>query len=108
MSHFPSDRPKLLGEPTARAARRAQLDEPHIAPLTQFVERLRSRVPGQATSVPYFDPWDGGISAEVLYLLEAPGAKVVTSEFVSRNNPDERRRISLNSTLQPGFLGGRR
>lgn len=39
--------------------------------------------------IPYFDPWDGGINAKVLYLLEAPGPKAVCSGFVSRNNPDE-------------------
>jgi uracil-DNA glycosylase len=39
--------------------------------------------------VPDFDPWDGGIEAEVLYLLEAPGPKATVSGFISRNNPDE-------------------
>jgi uracil-DNA glycosylase len=39
--------------------------------------------------IPDFDPWDGGVRAEVLYLLEAPGANAVKSGFISRNNPDE-------------------
>jgi uracil-DNA glycosylase len=39
--------------------------------------------------VPDFDPCDGGVEAECLFLLEAPGPKAVTSGFVSRNNPDE-------------------
>jgi len=85
---LPIDRPKLLGDLEARADRRRELYEPHVAPLTRFVESLRVQV-GPEAAIPYFDPWDGGVSAEVLFLLEAPGAKAVTSEFVSRNNPDE-------------------
>jgi uracil-DNA glycosylase len=83
-----TDRPKLLADPMARAARSKQLHEPHIAPLTAFVETLRTRV-GPDVSIPNFDPWDGGIDAEILYLLEAPGPKAVFSGFVSRNNRDE-------------------
>ena len=82
------DRPKLLGDPAAKAARTAQLREPHIAPLTEFVERLRLEA-GVGAEIPNFDPWDAGVSAEILFLLEAPGAKAVASGFISRNNPDE-------------------
>ena len=89
MTHSHDDRPKLLRDPTARVARQAQLNRPHVAPLTQFVDGLRLRMRGQVAGIPYFDPWDGGVDAEVLYLLEAPGAKAVASEFISRNNPDE-------------------
>jgi hypothetical protein len=89
MSTQPStDRPKLLAAPGACAARSKQLHEPHIAPLTVFVETLRAQV-GAHVSIPNFDPWDGGIDAEILYLLEAPGPKAVLTGFVSRNNPDE-------------------
>jgi uracil-DNA glycosylase len=83
-----ADRPKLLANPAARGARITQLHEPHIAPLTAFVETLRAQV-GPDVSIPNFDPWDGGIDAEILYLLEAPGPQAVLSGFVSRNNPDE-------------------
>src|SRR5207249_10123721 len=69
--------------------------------------------------IPYFDPWDGGTAAEVLYLLEAPGAKAVLSGFISRNNPDEtaknffqlneQARIPRNRTITwnivPWYLG---
>jgi hypothetical protein len=82
------DVPKLLGDPTARTARQAELYEPHIAPLTEFVEKLRAEV-GAHGSIPNFDPWDGGIDAEILFLLEAPGARALFSGFISRNNPDE-------------------
>ena len=89
MSDHPfTDRPRLLGDPQARTARRAQLHQPHITPLTAFVEALRDET-GQGANIAYFDPWDGGVDAEVLYLLEAPGPQAVVFGFISRNNPDE-------------------
>jgi uracil-DNA glycosylase len=84
----PSDIPKFLSDPAARAARHAQLMEPHVAPLTVYVAELRDEA-GPGAAIPDFDPWDGGVTAELLYLLEAPGAKAVLSGFISRNNPDE-------------------
>lgn len=81
------DKPKLLADTAARNARRLQLGEPHIASLADFVQRLRYEHPGR--DVPDFDPWDGGVGAEILYLLEAPGPRAVQSGFVSRDNPDE-------------------
>ncbi|TAG08398.1 MAG: uracil-DNA glycosylase [Verrucomicrobia bacterium] len=82
------DRPKLLKDPQERANRIAQLQDLHVAPLTQFVAQLREEV-GDEAGIPEFDPWDGGIAAEILFLLEAPGAKAVKSGFISRNNNDE-------------------
>ena len=82
------DKAQSLGSLEARAARQAELGDPHIAPLTAFVDRLRAEM-GSDYQIPYFDPWDGGTAAEVLFLLEAPGAKAVASGFISRNNPDE-------------------
>ena len=78
----------MLGDPTLREARRSELVRPHVQPLTRFVKNLRAEVGGQF-AVPDFDPWDGGINAELLFLLEAPGPKARESGFVSRNNPDE-------------------
>ena len=76
-----------LGSSEAKAYRLNQLSLPHIAPLTDFVEDLRLRC-GSEYSIPYFDPSDGGTSARVLFLLEAPGPKAVNSSFISRDNPD--------------------
>jgi uracil-DNA glycosylase len=83
-----SDMPKLLSDPAARAARHAELIKPHVAQLTEYVTALRKRA-RLTTEIPFFDPWDGGVRAELLYLLEAPGSKAVLSGFISRNNPDE-------------------
>lgn len=108
----------MLGKPEARVARRGLLREPHIAPLTEFVEALRAKRKS-GCDIPYFDPWDGGVVAEVLFLLEAPGSKAVQSGFVSRNNPDEtaknffelneKARIPRNRTIMwnivPWYIG---
>jgi len=59
----------------------------HMAPLTNYVEEIREFV-GTDAHVPYFDPLDGGTRARVLFILEAPGPKAVTSGFISTNNPD--------------------
>jgi uracil-DNA glycosylase len=84
------DRPKMLGDSSACAERLGELYRPHIARLTQFVEDLRRANPSiPARYIPYFDPWDGGVEAQILFLQEAPGPKAVASGFVSRNNPDE-------------------
>ena len=82
------DAPKSLADASTRLQRMHRLSDPHIAPLTAFVETLRAEK-GAAYSIPYFDPLDGGVLARVLFLLEAPGRRAVESGFISRNNPDE-------------------
>jgi uracil-DNA glycosylase len=57
-----------------------------MRPLVEFTVRLRKSAPA---GVPDFDPFDGGVSAECLFLLEAPGSRAVGSGFISRDNPDE-------------------
>lgn len=115
------DRPKLLGDSDALQARLSQISEAHISQLTNFVDGLRDRL-GPDAAIPYFDPWDGGIDAEVLFLLEAPGPKARNSGFVSMNNPDEtaknlfelihsagidRRRIAIWNAV-PWYIGSER
>lgn len=59
-----------------------------MRPLVGFVRAIRRRA-GPHAAVLDFDPWDGGVRAECLFLLEAPSRKAVESGFISRNNPDE-------------------
>ena len=80
--------PKSLGDPRVTQARLGSLEQPHVLQLTSFVRQLREEM-GAEYSIPYFDPADGGIAAEILSLLEAPGPRAVASGFVSRDNPDE-------------------
>ena len=82
------DAPKTLATESERAARASLLKQPHIKDLTHFVETMRT-VKGNGYEIPDFDPLDGGIDAQVLFLLEAPGPRAIASGFISRNNPDE-------------------
>src|SRR4051812_17821324 len=82
------DEPKGLTDSSSRAERLSRLQQRHVQPLTQLVEEIR-RERRCGPVVPYFDPADGGIKAECLYVLEAPGRRALESGFVSRDNPDE-------------------
>ena len=80
---------RTLKDLTVQTARLARLQEPHIAPLTAFVERIRrTDDPHEPYWAPYFDPKSGGTGAQVLLLLESPGPKVSQTGFVSADNPD--------------------
>ncbi len=83
------------------------LSLPHIAPLTAYAARLRSR---REVEVPDFDPLDGGIDARLLFLLEKPGPMTSLrrpvregSGFVSRDNDgmtaETMRRFMLEAQL---------
>ena len=81
------DEPKTLRFEHVRQERLSALNAPHIEPLTRFVEALRQQK-GEDFHIPDFDPFDGGINAKVLFLLEAPGPQAKGSGFISRDNPD--------------------
>lgn len=69
------------------------LDLPHIAPLAEYCRHLRAEDRG---TVPDFDPHDGGVAAQVLFLMEKPGPMTddngltgrTGSGFISRDNDD--------------------
>lgn len=117
--------PRSLREAENVAARRALLQAPHIAPLSAYVAQLRDQYP--SWEFPDFDPLDGGVMADLLFLLEKPGPmtspqhKRKGSGFISRDNDDptaeavfrfmqqariERRRTVLWNTI-PGWNGQR-
>lgn len=96
------DTPKSLAHPNERANRLALIKSPHVAPLNDMVKALRDEF-GPQYQIPYFDPLDGGTSAECLLLLEAPGPKAVASGFISRNNPDETARNFFLLNQQAGI-----
>jgi hypothetical protein len=60
--------PRAFKHPEAIARRRMMPDEPHIAPLTAYVESLRVRHP--TWEFQDIDPADGGVEADMLSLLE--------------------------------------
>jgi uracil-DNA glycosylase len=77
-----------LQDPAERRRRLLRIDQPQVAPLTAFVQRLREET-GYGAKIPYFDPADGGVWARCLVIAEAPGPRAVESGFVSRDNPDQ-------------------
>jgi len=82
------DAPRSMRDPAVQERRRAMLQSPHIAPLTAYTAKLRLH---GSVEVPEFDPFDGGIDAQVLFLFEKPGPMTSSkggSGFISRNNDD--------------------
>ena len=87
-----TDEPRSNRDPAELERKLALLHEPHVAPLTAFVERLREERGGDDT-VPWVDPTEAGVEARILLLLHAPGRKDVLrgdsgSPFVSADNDD--------------------
>ena len=68
--------------------RMALLNEPHMTALVSYLEDLEAAA-RPSIKVPYFDPCDGGVNAKALFLLESPGPKVLGTNYISRNNPDD-------------------
>ena len=91
-----------LSDPDEQRRRRERLRESHIAPLTDYVEHLRKTL-GCNQEIPYFDPCDGGINAKLLFLLEAPGPKAISSGFISRDNPDPTARSMTQISSECGI-----
>ena len=79
------DRPRSMRDPIVQQQRQAMLALPHIAPLTAYAAELGQRANVQ---VPNFDPLDGGVNAQALFLFEKPGPMTAVSGFISRNNDD--------------------
>jgi hypothetical protein len=95
------DHPRSMRDPTVRARRIAELGNPRVVNLTKFVRELREHSPVWRTTssvweVPDFDPADGGVTAQVLFLFEKPGPMTAKegrrkrqgSGFISRDNDD--------------------
>ncbi len=116
--------PRSLKNLPAVDERKAMLFDPHIAPLTNYVLELRRRH-GEKWEFPFFDPADGGVDAQILFLFEKPGPMTSAighkngSGFISRNNDDataahtfqlmERakipRKLSVTWNVIPGWNG---
>lgn len=101
------DVPYSLKSEIEKTERVKLLQEPHIAPLTRYVDELRIRK-GLTDGIPYFDPLDGGVEAECLFVLESPGRrgtqeKAKGSGFISRNNPDPTAKNFFNFNEQVGI-----
>ena len=85
----PDREPRANRDPRELERKVALLREPHVAPLTAFVERLRAERGDDA--VPWFDPTEAGVEARILLLLEAPGGRAALADgsgFISPDNDD--------------------
>ena len=71
-----NDGPRTLRDPREQERRKAMLTQSHIAPLVGYTAKLRGR---EGVEVPEFDPLDGGIDAQVLFLFEKPGPMTALS-----------------------------
>lgn len=96
-----TDTSYALASESVKTHRKSLLHEAHISPLTDFVTRMRDKE-AMGEKIPFFDPFDGGQHAEILFLLEAPGPCAVKSGFISRDNPDPSAKnfSVLNNTAQ--------
>ena len=74
-----------LTDPLVRLAPFERLREPHVAPLTAFVEEVRAGS-GRA-AVPYIDPAGGGVCAGRLFVMQSPVPRAMDTGFVSLDNP---------------------
>ncbi|MCW2482893.1 uracil-DNA glycosylase, partial [Candidatus Symbiopectobacterium sp. NZEC135] len=92
MISIPPTTPKSLKDPSNIQIRNALLSSSHMQPLNRYVKKLRETL-GPTVFIPDFDPLDGGIDAEFIFLLEKPGPKTdkrnIGSGFISRDNNDE-------------------
>jgi len=117
-----TDAPKSLSNEEERIQRASFLKERHMVPLVHFVRQIR-KDRDLEREIPDFDPLDGGVAAECLFVFEAPGPKAVESGFISRNNNDQRannffefnkkvgleRKRTVSWNIVPWYLGdGRR
>lgn len=79
------DRPRSMRDAGEPERRRGMLGRPHVAPLTTYAAKLREQ---GFVEVPEFDPLDGGVEAQVLFLFEKPCPMAAGSGFISRDNDD--------------------
>ena len=86
-------------------AKRARVDEPHVAPLNALVRAWRAG----GRFVQWVDLDGGGTGARVLVLMEAPGPATVAAgdlSFSSEHNPDPTARIFRALREESGLVRG--
>lgn len=78
--------PNTLWHEHRRDERLPALDRPYMRVLNGYREELQSET---GRPIPHFDPFDAGVAARLLILLETPGPSAVPADrrFVSIDNP---------------------
>jgi uracil-DNA glycosylase len=100
-----NDLPRSLRDRTEIERRFRMINAPHVAPLNEWVRSLKLRL-SEDVIVPWFDPCDGGVEAQILWLLEAPGGKATVerggSGFISCDNNDASATNTLLTRVEAG------
>ena len=81
-----------------------RLDAPHVAPLNGLVRSWRSTTGD--SSIPWFDPDDGGVSARFMILMESPAPSTMGpggSGFCSLDNGDSSNRLLASLVAAAGI-----
>jgi hypothetical protein len=90
--------------PEAIAMRRSRLLEPHMAPLTTWVETIRDRLdPCHSATVCDFDPNAGGTGARVLYIAQDPSSTAADTGFISPYNNDSTAKATTEACNEAGL-----
>jgi hypothetical protein len=96
--------PRSLAVRATQIERAEMLGGDHIRPLTEYAKDLRAR--RQGSTVPDFDPLDGGIDAKILFLFEKPGPMTdpgIGSGFISRDNNDPTAEATFRFMVKAGI-----
>jgi len=95
-----SIRPRMHRDHEFLEAKQQRLWEPHVAPINEFVNQIRSEIAERVrcehrggladhVHVPYIDPDSGGVAAKVLFVLESPArTAALGSSMLSADNDD--------------------
>jgi uracil-DNA glycosylase len=112
--------PRGHRDPREVERKRQLLNAPHMARLTEFVQRLSKE---RGVIVPWFDPTEAGSDARILMLFENPGRRADAAQgsgFISADNDDksaenmwgflraaaiDRRRDIVAWNIVPWYLG---
>lgn len=87
-------------------ARLERIDEPHLAPLTQWVRERRDDPqlpPDAGRTIPWMDPDSGGIDSRILLLLQDPSATATGTKFISPDNNDPTARCTTEACAAGGI-----
>lgn len=95
---------RRMSDPAFLADQRARLHEPHIAPITDYIDGLRT---SSGRWVPYVAPLHGGVNARVLNVLRDPGPKtrdVGGSGMICIENDDQTAAAMYELMVQAGMM----
>jgi hypothetical protein len=95
--------PGQMREPAFRADQESRLREPHIAPITEYIQGLRD---SSGEWVPWVAPLHGGVGARVLSVLRDPGPMVHLvggSGMICIENDDQTAKTLCGLIVQAGL-----